>query len=110
MPAPDADTLAAVKQCGAIPATPAWLIEQDSLRARVGRLDEEIRETQSKSIDDARNAAGMEPRAFALAQERVLHWYHETHGGSPIQSFGNDERKLLESRKTDIEKYKEVLN
>jgi hypothetical protein len=105
-----ADSLAAVKHCGAIPPTPAWLTEQDSLRARAGRLDEEIRESQYKSGDDATKAAGMEPRAFALAQERVLHWYRETHGGPQVQSFGNDERKLLESRKADIEKYKQVLN
>jgi hypothetical protein len=107
---PKADTAAAVKQCGAIPATPTWLIEQDSLRARASRAEGEVRELEYKSGDDAANASGMDHRAFALARERVLHWYHETHGGSAIQSFGNDERKLLESRKADIEKFKNLLS
>jgi len=51
----------------------------------------------------------MDHRAFALARERVMHWYLETHGSSPIQMFGADERKLLESRKSDIEKFKHLL-
>lgn len=106
---PRADTLAAVKQCGVVPTKPAWLVEQDSLRERAGRAESEARELEYKANDDAAGAAGMDNRAFALARERVLHWYHETHGGSPVQSFGKDERKLLESRKADIEKFKKLL-
>lgn len=107
---PKADSAAALKQCGVIPARPAWLTEQDSLRARSARSESEARELEYKSGDDAANASGMDHRAFALARERVLHWYRETHGGSPIQAFGADERKLLESRKADIEKFKKLLS
>jgi hypothetical protein len=107
---PQADTLAAVKQCGAIPLKPAWLTEQDSLRARSARAESDVRELEYKAEDDAAAASGMDHRAFALARERVMHWYRETHGGSPIQAFGGDERKLLESRKTDIEQFKKLLS
>jgi len=107
---PKADTAAAVKQCGAIPTKPAWLAEQDSLRARSAHAESDVRELEYKSGDDAANASGMDHRAFALARERVMHWYRETHGGSPIQAFGGDERKLLESRKSDIEKFKKLLS
>jgi hypothetical protein len=107
---PKADSVAAMKQCGAIPARPAWLVEQDSLRARSQRSESEVRELEYKSGDDAANASGMDHRAFALARERLTHWYRETHGGSPIQSFGGDERKLFESRKADIEKFKNFLS
>ena len=107
---PKADSAAALKQCGAVPARPAWLTEQDTLRARASRAESDVRELEYKSGDDAAKASGMDHRAFALARERVMHWYRETHGGSPIQSFGNDERKLLESRKSDIEKFKNLLS
>lgn len=107
---PKADTLAAAKQCGAIPVKPAWLTEQDTLRARSSRAESGVRELESKADDDAAAASGMDHRAFALARERVMHWYRETHGGSPIQAFGGDERKLFESRKSDIEKFKSLLN
>ncbi|HEY4304025.1 MAG TPA: hypothetical protein VGM82_06140 [Gemmatimonadaceae bacterium] len=107
---PKADTLAAAKQCGAIPAKAVWFTEQDSLRARSARAESEVREMESKADGEAATASGMDRRAFALARERVLHWYRETHGGSPIQAFGNDERKLLESRTTDIEKFNTLLS
>jgi hypothetical protein len=106
---PKADSAVALKQCGAIPARPAWLTEQDTLRARAERAEGEVREIESRSSDDAAAASGMDHRAFALARERVMHWYLETHGSSPIQMFGADERKLLESRKSDIEKFKNLL-
>lgn len=107
---PKADTTAAIKQCGAIPVKPTWLAEQDTLRARSARAESEVRELESKSGDDAAAASGMDSRAFALARERVMHWYLETHGGSPIQAFGDDERKLLEARKADIEQLKNLLS
>lgn len=107
---PKADTVAAIKQCGSIPVKPAWLIEQDSLREQGNRAEGEARDLEYKANDDAAAAAGMDHRAFALARERLLHWYSETHGGSPIQAFGKDERKLLESRKADIEKFKNLLS
>lgn len=107
---PKADTVAAVKQCGAVPTKPAWLTEQDTLRARAQRAESDVRELEYKAGDDAANASGMDHRAFALARERVLHWYRETHGSSPIQKFGDDERKLLESHKSDIEKFKKSLS
>jgi hypothetical protein len=106
---PKADSAAAVKQCGTLPAKPAWLAEQDTLRARAARAEGEVREIESRFNDDAASASGMDNRAFALARERVMHWYIETHGGSPIQLFGSDERKVLESHKTDIEKFKNLL-
>lgn len=107
---PKADSVVAAKQCGAIPARPAWLTEQDTLRARAQRAESDVRELEYKSGDDAASASGMDHRAFALARERVTHWYRETHGGSAIQSFGGDERKLFESRKADIEKFKNLLS
>jgi hypothetical protein len=38
-----------------------------------------------------------------------VNWYQEARGGTPVQVFGGDERKLLESRRSEIEKYKNAL-
>jgi hypothetical protein len=51
----------------------------------------------------------MSLKDYSLARERVLHWYIESKGATPIQAFGPDERKLLESRKADIAKFSNAL-
>jgi len=106
---PAADTAAAIKACGARPPQPAWLVEQDSLRERSRRIDGQIRQLENDAATAGATTSGMAPKEYALARERLVNWYHETHGGSAIQAFGSDERKLLESRKGDIERYKKAL-
>ena len=99
----------AVKTCGpACDSKPAWLVEQDGMRDRSTQLDSQVRDTERQS--PAATASGMSLREYSLARERVLHWSIEAHGGSPIQVFGGDERKLLESRRSDIDKYRKALN
>jgi len=106
---PKADSLFAVKSCGAIPVKPAWYIEQDSLRARSNRIDGQIRDIENGAAGEGAKASGMSLKDYSLARERVLHWYLESKGATPIQAFGSDERKLLESRKADIVKFSNAL-
>jgi len=106
---PQADSLAAVKSCGAIPQKPVWYVEQDSLRARSNRIDGQIRDIENSAAGEGAKASGMSLKDYSLARERVLHWYIESKGATPIQAFGPDERKLLESRKADIVKFSNAL-
>jgi hypothetical protein len=106
---PQADSVAAVERCGAIPRKPAWYIEQDSLRARSNRIDGQIRDIENGAAGEGAKASGMTIKDYSLARERVLHWYMESKGATPIQAFGSDERKLLESRKADIVKFSSAL-
>jgi hypothetical protein len=106
---PQADSVAAVKSCGAIPQKPAWYVEQDSLRARSNRIDGQIRDIENGAAGEGSKASGMSIKDYSLARERVLHWYIESKGATPIQAFGSDERKLLESRKADIVKFSNAL-
>src|SRR6185369_16352671 len=106
---PKADTLAAVKQCGAVPAKPAWLVEQNAARERSTQLDGQIREREGGAQSAGATASGMSFREYSQRRERVLNWWIEARGGSPIQAFGGDERKLLDSDRGDIEKCKKVL-
>jgi hypothetical protein len=106
---PKADSLVANKTCGAIPARPAWLVEQDTLRARSRRLDSQVREVEHGAQAAGAAASGMPVKEYSLGRERVMHWHLESRGGKPIQAFGIDERKLLESRRADIETFKKAL-
>ena len=106
---PQADSVAAVKSCGVIPQKPAWYVEQDSLRARSNRIDSQIRDIENGAAGEGAKASGMSLKDYSLARERVLHWYIESKGATPIQAFGSDERKLLESRKADIAKFSNAL-
>lgn len=106
---PKADSVFAVKQCGAIPAKPAWYVEQDSLRARSNRTDAQIRDIENGAAGAGAAASGLSIKEYSLGRERVLHWYMESRGATPIQAFGGDERKLLESRKADIAKFSNAL-
>jgi hypothetical protein len=106
---PKADSLVAIKSCGAVPVKPAWYVEQDSLRARSARLDGQVRDIENGAAGEGAKASGMTVKDYSLARERVLHWYIESKGATPIQAFGSDERKLLESRKADIVKFSNAL-
>lgn len=106
---PIADSAATIKTCGVVPAQPAWLVEQDSLRHRSARADNQVRETESGAQAAGAAASGMSSKAYAQARERVMHWYMEARGGSPIQHFGGDERKLMEAKRPTIEKLSRSL-
>ena len=106
---PAADTAAAIAACGAKPPAPAWLAEQDSLREKTRRIDGQIRQLENDAATAGASASGMTNKEYSLARERVVNWYQEARGGTAVQVFGGDERKLLESRRSEIEKYKNAL-
>lgn len=107
---PVADSAATIKACGRVPAKPTWLIEQDSIRALSARSDSQIRQAEESAQAAGAAASGMPGKnAYGMARERVLHWYLEKRGSSPIQHFGGDEKKLMESKRDAIMKFSRAL-
>lgn len=106
---PQADSAAAIKQCGPLPARPAWLSEQESLRERSQSFDRQIRDAESGAHSSGAKASGMGIKEYSMARERVLHWYLEVRHGRKYQQFGPNERKLMEGRRGDIDKYSGAL-
>ena len=107
---PVADSAAVISACGRVPAKPAWLIEQDSIRALAARGDSQVREAEESAQAAGAAASGMPSRnAYAMARERVMHWYMEKRGASPIQHFGAEERKLLEAKRDAIMSFSRAL-
>jgi hypothetical protein len=107
---PQGDSTFAAKTCGELVPKPAWLIEQEAMRERSTKIDAQVRDLETGAQNAAVSASGMSPKDYSVARERVLHWSIEARGGRAIQGFGSDERKLLEARQSDIEKYRRALN
>jgi hypothetical protein len=107
---PVADSAAVINACGRVPAKPAWLVEQDSIRALSARSDSQVRQAEESAQAAGAAASGMPGKnAYAMARERVMHWYMERRGASPIQHFGADERKLMEGKRDAIMNFSRAL-
>jgi hypothetical protein len=104
-----ADTVAAEKKCGAMPAEPAALVQADSLGAQVAALDKQVRAAEQAADAKALDASGMTAAQFGLARERIVNWYAEVRGNHAYQQFGDGERKLLDAHRGEIEKVKRAL-
>jgi hypothetical protein len=106
---PVADSAATIKACGRVPSKPTWLAEQDSIRMQSSRSDSQIRQAEESAQSAGAAAAGMPGKSYGMARERVMHWYMEKRGATPIQHFGGDERKLLEGKRDAIMGFSRAL-
>jgi hypothetical protein len=96
-----ADSAAAVKKCGPIPARPAAVIERDRVRAEIDTLMIRERTIQEQTLPRAASASGLPPRQFALARERILTWYADQSAGD-LSRWSKREREMFERRKDEI--------
>ncbi len=99
-----ADSDVVRKKCGSPPAIPAFLVEDRAARDRASKLQQRERQLQDSAVIVGMATTGMSRPEYNLARERVVNWLHEVNGGPAIQAFGAGERKLLESRKSEIMK------
>ena len=96
-----ADSAAAVKKCGAIPARPAAALEVERIRADIDTLMARERTIQEQTLPKAAQASGLPPRQFALARERILTWYADQTAGD-LSRWSRREREMFERRKDEI--------
>ncbi|HYV99402.1 MAG TPA: hypothetical protein VE967_18230 [Gemmatimonadaceae bacterium] len=94
---PHADTVAAQRKCGAVPARPAAMAEMDRLEKQSDTLSVRIRTGESTADIDAARAAGVTPAKFAQMRERLTSWLAKP------GSFGAAETAVLKPRKAEIE-------
>ena len=104
-----ADTAAAVKACGATPAKPAWLVEEETLRPEIDRLAGAIRDAERRMQEDGARVSGMTPEQYAAARERVLQWMNASANGQTPSGFTPNEHKLLSAHRGDFDKVKNAL-
>jgi hypothetical protein len=106
---PKLDTAAAVKKCGTAPAKPAWLSDEDKYRAQWEAANNKARKIEEEARTAGLSASGMSKENYGLARERIINWLQEKNGGKAVQVFTDEERKAMESRNADIQKYSRQL-
>lgn len=104
-----ADTVAAVKTCGAAPAKPGWLVEEETLRTEIDKLAGQIRDAEVSMDQDGTKESGMTPAKYMAARERVLQWMNASKDGNRPPGFSPNEHKLLSSHRGDFDKVKNAL-
>ena len=97
-----ADSAAAARQCGELPARPAAALELQRVRAQIDTLMVRERTIQEQTLPNAARASGLPPQRFALARERILTWYADQSAGGDMSRWPRRERELFERRRDDI--------
>jgi hypothetical protein len=97
-----ADSAAAARRCGAIPARPAAALELEGVRAQIDTLMARERAIQEQTLPNAARASGLPPLRFALARERILTWYADQSGGGDMSRWPRREREMFERRRDEI--------
>jgi hypothetical protein len=106
---PASDTAAAVTQCGAAPARPTWLVEEENYRTQWQAQQDKVRISEKAAANVGTDAAGMSKESYALARERMANWLMEKTGSKQVQQFSDDERKAFEAHGAEIRKYSSLL-
>lgn len=97
-----ADSAAAAKKCGVLPARPAEALEVDRVRSQIDSLMVKERTIQEQTLPNAARVSGLPPLRFALARERILTWYADQGGEGDLSRWPRREREMFERRKDEI--------
>lgn len=97
-----ADSAAAARQCGELPARPAAALELERVRAEIDTLMVRERTIQEQTMPNAARASGLPPQRFALARERILTWYADQSGDGDMSRWPRREREMFERRRDEI--------
>ncbi len=104
-----ADTAAAVKTCGAMPTKPSWMVEEESLRADLDKMGNQVRNAERDMELTGVEQSGMKAARYAALRERVLMWMQAMDDGKKPNGYSNDEQKLLESHRSDFKAVRNAL-
>ncbi|HEU5183341.1 MAG TPA: hypothetical protein VFU01_02160 [Gemmatimonadaceae bacterium] len=97
-----ADSAAAAKKCGVLPARPEAALELARARAQIDSLMAKERAIQEQTLPNAARASGLPPLRFALARERILTWYADQSGEGDLSRWPRKEREMFERRRDEI--------
>ena len=98
----EADSAAAAKKCGTLPARPEPALELERVRAQIDSLMVKERTIQEQTMPNAARVSGLPPLRFALARERILTWYADQSGEGDLSRWPRKEREMFERRRDEI--------
>lgn len=99
---PKADSAQVDKECGKVPAKPAWLARADSLSTLSNSLSDSVRSIENRMGTEGSRASGMDIVAYNVAFERLTTWYHAPNGNGNLSKA---EYAVLDSHKQQLEQY-----
>lgn len=106
---PKADTAQAIKECGAIPVKPDWMVKAELDDAKADTLSTQVRNLEDKAQAAGVSASGLSAEQFAQARERLVNWYRGGKDNNSVQRFGKAELQLIHEHQAEIEKLERVL-
>ncbi len=99
-----ADTVAVDKTCGVLPALHPADARITALQAQVAQLDQQIRDGETAAAAEEAKASGLEPRAYAMARERIEMYLARAKSNSAQRGFTSNELKALLARRAELQK------
>ena len=99
-----ADTVAADKKCGSVPAPHAMEAKVRALQAKSSAADARIRDMDASAESEDAKASGLEPRQYAMARERIEMFLSRAKSNSKQSGFTTNELKSLSARRAELEK------
>src|SRR6185437_2676798 len=103
---PKADSAQVDRECGKVPAKPAWLARADSLSTLANTLSDSVRSIENRMGTEGSRASGMDIVAYNVAFERLTTWYHAPNGNG---NLSKTEYALLDSHKQQLEQYSGIF-
>ena len=101
---PKADSLAADKTCGTMPAKPAAMVQVEQLDTQANALTDQIRKLEEKSAATEVKESGLSERQFLMARERVEAYLSAMKYKSQPRGFTAAELEALGARRAELEK------
>lgn len=98
-----ADTVAVDKACGVMPAPHPIDARITALQAEAAQADQQIRDAETAAAAEEAKASGLEPRAYAMARERIEMYLARVKYNSPQRGFTSNELQALMARRTELQ-------
>ena len=106
---PGKDSAVAFQACGKPPAAPASFVLTARLADELQVLNEALRKVEIDLLDHAAASAGMQPKQYFLARERLWAWNAARRDKTGSGGVTKDEDALFKSHADDIQKIDKAL-
>ena len=103
------DTVATDAKCGAAPAMPAALLQEEQTQKDISAIDDRIRTLEARAVVQGAQASGLEQTRYLAAKERALSIMNRMAGQGAAVRFGDEEMDAVKKRQRDLEKVKRAL-
>ena len=100
----NADSLAADKACGSLPAQPAAMVQSEKLNAQANKLTESIRQLEEQAAETEVKESKLTERQYQMARERIEAYLSAVKYNAEPGGFSAGERQALGARRADLEK------